>query len=849
VVKCPNCSGENADTQHFCGECGTPLPAAVPQPQSSPAGDETVRLPSAELLGGAIFAKRYRVIEELGTGGMGRVYRVLDRKLDEEIALKLVRPEIASDRATIERFSAELKLARQVVHKNVARMFDLNEEGGVPYITMEYVQGENLKRLIRKVGRLFAGQAIPIACQISEGLAEAHRLGIVHRDLKPQNIMIDEDGQAKIMDFGLARLLKTDDRTGKEGTEGTPAYISPEQAKGLAPDARSDLYSLGVLMYEMLTGGVPFKGASTREVVQKHLTEPPRDPYTLNPGISTGLSQIVMKCLEKNPGARFQTAQEVREALERLPTPAHVGEPEKAPGPGPSSPWRRLARAAVPAVVLALAGYGVYRLIIVPPVSTSQTSTIAVLPVTDISPNALHTDLGRPVQEAIATGLSGVPNLTVVPPLTVDAIDTAGKDSRTIARLLNADYLLQLSLRDEPAALHLKAVLINAAGGRGRLARTYDLVRAAGDRAAAKDEFSKDISLILPGDIVEDRRHKDPKGISANLDARVLYHEGMRLIEDVYPGERSDEVFEEAVGKYREALDLDPDYALALWALGNAYEARYNNTDPDRRDPEDLERMCGYYLDAFKKNPDSSETNIGLGWAHFNKSDFPMAFRFFKNAIELEPRSAVVNLDVGAFLRSIGLYDRAMRYLSRAAELAPHDTDPLVQLSQCLMAMGRFEESAKKTETAISLDPNDVEARYLHVIQIILAGRLSEAEKEIAALRGTVPAVRYLTTAEALLAAAKGEKDKALSLKGDSETLPIQGTCFYILLGMTDEAVSNIEAGIEKGFKLRGDYLYSYPSLVKNPSLKSLRGIPRFEEILKRQKERYTRELKKFEKI
>ncbi len=197
MSKCPNCSGDNSDTQRFCGECGTPLSPGTPAPPADPSLAETVRLPAAELPAGTVFADRYQIIEELGAGGMGRVYRVLDKTLGEEIALKLIRPEIASERETFGRFKTELKLAREVVHKNVARMFDFNEEDRIPYITMEYVRGENLKQLIRKVGRLFAGQAIPIACQICEGLAEAHRLGIVHRDLKPQNIMIDEDGQAR----------------------------------------------------------------------------------------------------------------------------------------------------------------------------------------------------------------------------------------------------------------------------------------------------------------------------------------------------------------------------------------------------------------------------------------------------------------------------------------------------------------------------------------------------------------------------------------------------------------------------------------------------------------------------
>ncbi|RPI98950.1 MAG: hypothetical protein EHM31_11070, partial [Candidatus Aminicenantes bacterium] len=189
MTKCPQCSGENADTQRFCGDCGTPLAIDLRPKTPVPAADETLSLPSLDLGTGDLFARRYQMVEELGMGGMGRVYRVLDRKLNEEIALKVIRPEVASDRGIIARFSSELKLARQVVHRNVARMFDLNEERGVPYITMEYVKGEDLKRLIRKVGRLSPGQAVPIACQICDGLAEAHRLGIVHRDLKPQNVM------------------------------------------------------------------------------------------------------------------------------------------------------------------------------------------------------------------------------------------------------------------------------------------------------------------------------------------------------------------------------------------------------------------------------------------------------------------------------------------------------------------------------------------------------------------------------------------------------------------------------------------------------------------------------------
>jgi serine/threonine protein kinase len=317
LIVCPECRTENPADSRFCAHCAASL---------KEESGRTVKAATFEIVRGDLFAERYEIIEPLGQGGMGKVFKAYDRKVGEVVALKLIRPEISVNDKAIERFKNELKFARKISHRNVCRMHDIGEEGFFRYITMEYVAGEDLKRFIRRAGTLSAGKAIHIARQVVEGLAEAHRLGVVHRDLKPQNIMIDQDGNARIMDFGIARFADAEGMTGSGVMIGTPEYMSPEQAELKDVDTRADIYSLGVVLYEMTSGKVPFEGETPLSIAMKHKTEKPKDVREINPQVPPGLAAIISKCMEKSRENRFQSAEELIAELDRVEKELSTGE-------------------------------------------------------------------------------------------------------------------------------------------------------------------------------------------------------------------------------------------------------------------------------------------------------------------------------------------------------------------------------------------------------------------------------------------------------------------------------------------------------------------------------------------
>jgi|GEM_PF-2210532 len=320
-MKCKNCNHENPEGTEKCEECGAVLEEAT-RPNM---GTETVVLEASTRLNvdplsfspGEKFGERYQIIEEIGQGGMGRVFKAKDLELDTIVALKMIKPQFSSDPDIVNRFKRELLLAREILHEHVIRIHDLGEISGIKYISMNYIKGNTLKEILQSTGKLTIEKTIDIIRQVCGALIAAHNKGIIHRDLKPQNIMIDQNGKAYVLDFGIARSINVDGDSAEEGIVlGTPDFMSPEQIKGEKPDATTDIYSLGIILYEMATGKLPFKAADHRELLYKHLNELPEPPSRSNPQMPLQLERITLKCMEKKKKNRFQSVREILQEIE-----------------------------------------------------------------------------------------------------------------------------------------------------------------------------------------------------------------------------------------------------------------------------------------------------------------------------------------------------------------------------------------------------------------------------------------------------------------------------------------------------------------------------------------------------
>jgi len=726
-MKCPKCNSDNPDTKEFCGDCGAKLVPARDIPSSSTKSLVTAR---GELTTGSIFAGRYKIVEELGEGGMGKVYKVIDKQLNEEVALKLIRPEIASDKKTVKRFRNELRLSRKIIHRNVGRMYELMEDKGSLFITMEYVPGQDLEGLIRQSGRLAVGTTISIAKQVCEGLAEAHRLGVIHRDLKSHNILIDKRGIARIVDFGIARSLTGKSLTRVGAMIGTPEYMSPEQTEAKELDHRSDIYSLGVILYEMVTGQLPFEGDTPLSVAMKHKGEIPTDPKELNPQIPGDLSQLILKCLEKDKENRYQDAEELRLELANIemsiPTTERVAPRKKTTTSKEITVTfnlRRFCILASVAAALVIAAAVIWPFL--PKKDSIQsppdTPSIAVLPFEDFSPAKDQGHFCEGLRESIIHALKQARNLRV--PATTSLFAGKQRDYRQIGQTLQVETVLDGSVQKAEDKVRIIAKLIDITDESIIWTGQFDPEQE--DIFSILDMISMSIVEKLKVNLLGEEKTKIVKRYTQDPAAWDLYSWGCYFF-----SKYTEDGFKTAINYFELAIEQDPSYALAHAGLANCYNLL--GFDGYQQPNEAFPKAKNAALEALKLDDTLAEAHTSLGWVLFcYEWDWERAEREFKRAIELNPNYATAHHWYSVFLSVVGKFDESLDHIKRVQGLDPGSPIINTRVGSSYLAMGQYDQAIDAYSRALLIDEGSWPARLGLAGAYFQKGMYEEAFAEI----------------------------------------------------------------------------------------------------------------------
>jgi tetratricopeptide (TPR) repeat protein/predicted Ser/Thr protein kinase len=795
----------------MCGEDFhvSPTLAGAPSPPQEP-----LRLPrsDAEFREGTEITSRYRVVKLLGRGGMGAVYHVFDRELDREVALKVIRPELAESLKALERFKREIQLSSKVTHKNVLRVYDLGESGGVRFLTMQYVEGDSLAALLKMEGRLPVGRAQEIFRQICQGLGAAHEQGILHRDLKPQNILIDRAGTVFLSDFGLAKSFELSGMTESGTVLGTPYYMSPEQVKGDPIDARSDLYSLGIILYEMLTGQVPYSAGSAYEVMAQRLQRPPRPVRDLNPEVPSYLQGILNRCLVVDRDLRYSSTEQILSDLEAAKVrSSFIFEVRR----------RKLLRPALIWLFILLLAVGArwYYVRQQPAPAGSETPTgveaaaaVAVVPFENRTGDRNLDWYGEGIARLIADNLAQSRHVRVMATDRVAALQKANPDFAMLAKAVagaGARYLLTGEILAGPGGLTVAVRMSETEGGRVVGSKRMDGL-GPNSLIGASDQVAVEVrkSLGIPPTEKVDVYAAD--FASKNPEAYESYLAGLRaLLQFRYP---------EAEQGFSAALAKAPDYTMARYrlayvhaitgrteeALAEIHQAASESSRLSDREARYIRAAEAYYAreydqaiktyqDLISRYPYEMEARELLAEVYYETGRYAKAVEEAKIMSQLDPASYAPWSVLGEAHIAMRDFNQAILDLKRYVELVPNHPNAHHLLGDAYRSQGELDLAAEEYGKALALDPDfHFSTTALSVVDV-LRGNSEDAERRLRGLAGNSAAMpryridaafdlasllrsqgrfreaaRALESLEKLLAAEKEREAMALSIRGVS---------------------------------------------------------------------------------
>jgi serine/threonine protein kinase/Tfp pilus assembly protein PilF len=682
----------------------------------------------------------YKVLEKLGGGGMGIVYKAQDLKLDRYVALKFLPHSFSLDDEAKQRFIHEAKAASSLDHNNICNIYEIDEtDDGQLFIAMAYYDGETLKKKIER-RPLKIDEAIDITLQIAEGLFKAHEKDIIHRDIKPANIFITNDGVVKILDFGLAKVAGQSQITKTSSTVGTLAYMSPEQARGVTVDHRTDIWSLGVILYEMLSGEPPFKGDIDQVVIYSILNKEPESLFLLNPDIDPDLEKIITKALSKNLDERHQNINEILNDL------LYVKEGHEIPYT--TSFPKRIQRFfhrhtfTLITIVLLLLTISIILYMFLPFSETNEvTKSIAVLPFKNLNPDPENEYFCDGMTEDIITRLSQIKVFRVVSRTSVMHYKNSNKNLREIAEELNVESILEGSVRRSGEQVRVVAQLVDASQDKHIWAETYD--KELKDIFNVQSDVAEKIANALQVTLSPEEIEIIKKRPTEDITAYDYYLRGRE-----YRKRTRKDDNEYAIGFYKRALEIDPNYAQAYAGLAGSYAARnmkygfsYNWLDSaitasQKAISIDINcteaysslglayMMKGQYqktINIYKKvlslRPDHPGAVVNIGWAYHYKGNFTEAFRWFKRYLKLSPKFPAFTYNgIGSIYRHLGDFEKAEFWSNKALEIKPEYGGAKIALSKLYILKGDYEQVISLCRQAIS------ESYYDSTKFLILAG-------------------------------------------------------------------------------------------------------------------------------